>query len=119
MFDPRDQFIDNGNLKPFDGIGLRQWIKLVFMTRAATIRQCDAITRQLFEENQRLNEQLNGAKYYQGRLAQQVTVAGEALEAAQVEMFNAGWCASEQTTIGRLRAYNLVVVAMLSGMEPL
>lgn len=56
--------------KPFEGLGLIGWIKLIFQTRARTIKQCDNVVDMLLRQSQ----------YAQGKMGHLIVKQREALE---------------------------------------
>lgn len=87
----------------FEGLGLKGWLKLVFQTRAQTIKQCDLVTAML-------TERLRSSTQVQERLAKTLIKQHNALEEARAAL-------ERHTTAENRRAWLAVNEALDSAWE--
>lgn len=79
----------------FSGLTPWGWIKLVFKTRARTIKQCDNVTHEMFVKMMQACASAEANKNLVGRLAFLVTTQAEALQKARISMIDAGWATTK------------------------
>lgn len=77
--------------QPFEGLTFVGWLKVIFQTRAATIRQCDIVVDTLVRNNDLLNGELQKMTALQIRFTQLVQVQRSALELAKDAAERDGW----------------------------
>lgn len=68
--------------EPFEGLGILGWLKVVFRTRAQTLRQCDTMTKMLFDKANEARAEADQATAALGRLSPLVVLQHRALELA-------------------------------------
>lgn len=68
--------------EPFEGLGILGWFKVIFRTRAQTLRQCDNMTKMLFEKANEARAEADQAAEVVQRLSPLVVIQHRALEMA-------------------------------------
>lgn len=67
--------------QPFEGLGVRGWLKLVFQTRARTLKQSDKVTDMLLQQNAVLAQEANALRKAMSPMAKITVAQNEALAA--------------------------------------
>ena len=73
--------------EPFEGLGLIGWLKVVFRTRAQTLKQCDAMTHRMLLQTIDAERRAVGAE----KLAKLVIIQAGAIKNAHAAMIDEGW----------------------------
>ena len=69
--------------EPFEGLGILGWLKVIFRTRAQTIRQSDNMTRLLFDKCNEARAEADQATQALQRMSPLVVLQHRALELAE------------------------------------
>lgn len=67
--------------KPFDGLTIREWLRVVFVTRAQTIKRFDEVSSRIMEVNQITLQELRSSTELLKRLGAALLLQHTALEA--------------------------------------
>jgi len=80
--------------KMFQGLGFRDWLKLVFVTRARTIAHCDGVINTMVDRASEAFVELHEAQQNLAKLARLVGKQRSSLELAYKVMDENGWATS-------------------------
>lgn len=67
--------------QPFEGLGVRGWLKLIFQTRARTLKQSDRVTDMMLAQNAQLAQEANALRKAMSPMAKITVSQNDALAA--------------------------------------
>lgn len=111
------EFVELDPDKPFQGLGFRGWLRLVFVTRAGMIRQHDLLIDMLMHKNNEASARAERAEAICAKVGKLCLLQHSALVQAELAMFHAEWGKYDNDQTGRLLVYRNVQEAIRAGNQ--